>query len=86
MINDDLPRLIVSGKVKIKTDVQKFEENHAFYVDGSSEHIDVVILATGLQWDTSCFSNDLIPGEKEFSLELLSKLHNIIKKYCLNCR
>ncbi|XP_061042071.1 flavin-containing monooxygenase 5 isoform X1 [Eubalaena glacialis] len=47
-INDDLPNCIISGLVKVKTNVKEFTETAAIFEDGSREDdIDAVIFATG---------------------------------------
>ncbi|XP_070323302.1 flavin-containing monooxygenase 5 isoform X2 [Odocoileus virginianus] len=47
-INDDLPNRIISGFVKVKTNVKAFTETAAIFEDGSREDdIDAVIFATG---------------------------------------
>ena len=47
-VNDDLPNRIISGFVKVKTNVKEFTETAAIFEDGSREDdIDVVIFATG---------------------------------------
>ncbi|KAF4008193.1 hypothetical protein G4228_019844 [Cervus hanglu yarkandensis] len=47
-VNDDLPNRIISGFVKVKTNVKEFTETAAIFEDGSREDdIDAVIFATG---------------------------------------
>ena len=47
-INDDLPNRIISGLVKVETNVKEFTETAAIFEDGSREDdIDAVIFATG---------------------------------------
>ncbi|XP_069718522.1 flavin-containing monooxygenase 5-like isoform X2 [Phaenicophaeus curvirostris] len=46
-INDDLPNRIISGRVLVKPNIQKFTETSAIFDDGTREDIDVVVFATG---------------------------------------
>ncbi|EPY89994.1 dimethylaniline monooxygenase [N-oxide-forming] 5 [Camelus ferus] len=51
-VNDDLPNRIISGMVKVKTNVKEFTETAAIFEDGSREEdIDAVIFATGYSFD-----------------------------------
>ncbi|KFO79556.1 Dimethylaniline monooxygenase [N-oxide-forming] 5, partial [Cuculus canorus] len=46
-INDDLPNRIISGRVLVKPNIQKFTETSAIFDDDTREDIDVVVFATG---------------------------------------
>ncbi|NXI69150.1 FMO5 monooxygenase, partial [Anseranas semipalmata] len=46
-INDDLPNRIISGRVRVKPNVQEFTETSAVFEDGTREDIDAVVFATG---------------------------------------
>ncbi|NWH79984.1 FMO5 monooxygenase, partial [Piaya cayana] len=46
-VNDDLPNRIISGRVLVKPNIQKFTETSAIFDDGTREDIDVVVFATG---------------------------------------
>ncbi|KAK3087814.1 hypothetical protein FSP39_010988 [Pinctada imbricata] len=46
-INEELPYRILTGFIRIKTDIERLTENCAVFEDGSSEKIDCVIFATG---------------------------------------
>ncbi|NWT05340.1 FMO5 monooxygenase, partial [Mionectes macconnelli] len=46
-INDDLPNRIISGRVRVKPNIQEFTETSAIFEDGTREDIDVVVFATG---------------------------------------
>ncbi|NWS79001.1 FMO5 monooxygenase, partial [Crotophaga sulcirostris] len=46
-VNDDLPNRIISGRVLVKPNIQKFTETSAIFDDGTKEDIDVVVFATG---------------------------------------
>lgn len=53
----------------MKTEVEKFTENGAVFVDGTElEDIDVVILATGFNYSFSFIQKDVIRKEREFPL------------------
>ncbi|ESO96189.1 hypothetical protein LOTGIDRAFT_214741 [Lottia gigantea] len=48
MVNDELPNRIISGSIKIKTDIKRFTERGVEFLDGTIEDdIDIVVLATG---------------------------------------
>ncbi|XP_071421435.1 flavin-containing monooxygenase 5-like isoform X2 [Pithys albifrons albifrons] len=46
-VNDDLPNRIISGRVRVKPNIQEFTETSAIFEDGTREDIDVVVFATG---------------------------------------
>ncbi|KAM6262684.1 LOW QUALITY PROTEIN: uncharacterized protein LJ264_006376 [Porphyrio hochstetteri] len=46
-INDDLPNRIISGRVRVKPNIQEFTETAAIFEDGTREDIDAVVFATG---------------------------------------
>ncbi|XP_015491351.1 dimethylaniline monooxygenase [N-oxide-forming] 5-like isoform X4 [Parus major] len=46
-INDDLPNRIISGRVRVKPNIQEFTETSAIFEDGTREDIDAVVFATG---------------------------------------
>ncbi|KAM6396679.1 flavin-containing monooxygenase 5-like [Pluvialis apricaria] len=46
-VNDDLPNRIISGRVRVKPNVQEFTETSAIFEDGTREDIDAVVFATG---------------------------------------
>ncbi|NXH35875.1 FMO5 monooxygenase, partial [Myiagra hebetior] len=46
-INDDLPNRIISGRVRVKPNIQEFTERSAIFEDGTREDIDAVVFATG---------------------------------------
>ncbi|NXK65982.1 FMO5 monooxygenase, partial [Sylvietta virens] len=46
-INDDLPNRIISGRVRVKPDIQEFTETSAIFEDGTREDVDAVVFATG---------------------------------------
>ncbi|NWS84448.1 FMO5 monooxygenase, partial [Toxostoma redivivum] len=46
-INDDLPNRIISGRVRVKPNIQEFTETSAIFEDGTKEDIDAVVFATG---------------------------------------
>ena len=50
-INDDLSNKILSGRVKIKSDIQEFKEDGIIFVDGTFERVDFVIMATGYSFE-----------------------------------
>lgn len=53
----------------MKTEVEKFTENGAVFVDGTElEDIDVLILATGFNYSFSFIQKDVIRKEREFLL------------------
>ncbi|NXJ68874.1 FMO5 monooxygenase, partial [Rostratula benghalensis] len=46
-VNDDLPNRIISGRVRVKPNIQEFTETSAIFEDGTREDIDAVVFATG---------------------------------------
>ncbi|NXI03795.1 FMO5 monooxygenase, partial [Pachycephala philippinensis] len=46
-INDDLPNRIISGRVRVKPNIQEFTETSAIFEDGTREDVDAVVFATG---------------------------------------
>ncbi|NXB33824.1 FMO5 monooxygenase, partial [Eulacestoma nigropectus] len=46
-INDDLPNRIISGRVRVKPNIQEFTEMSAVFEDGTKEDVDAVVFATG---------------------------------------
>ncbi|NXT78386.1 FMO5 monooxygenase, partial [Zapornia atra] len=46
-VNDDLPNRIISGRVRVKPNIQEFTETAAIFEDGTREDIDAVVFATG---------------------------------------
>ncbi|XP_053928866.1 flavin-containing monooxygenase 5 isoform X2 [Cuculus canorus] len=46
-VSDDLPNRIISGRVLVKPNIQKFTETSVIFDDGTREDIDVVVFATG---------------------------------------
>ncbi|XP_068950635.1 flavin-containing monooxygenase 5-like [Petaurus breviceps papuanus] len=56
---DDMPNLIISGRLLVKPNVIEFTENMAIFEDGTEEEIDVVIFATGYALDFPFLEDDL---------------------------
>ncbi|NWW27191.1 FMO5 monooxygenase, partial [Falcunculus frontatus] len=46
-VNDDLPNRIISGRVRMKPNIQEFTETSAIFEDGTREDVDAVVFATG---------------------------------------
>ncbi|NXU38964.1 FMO5 monooxygenase, partial [Drymodes brunneopygia] len=46
-VNDDLPNRIISGRVRMKPNIQEFTKTSAIFEDGTREDIDAVVFATG---------------------------------------
>ncbi|NXM54285.1 FMO5 monooxygenase, partial [Illadopsis cleaveri] len=46
-VNDDLPNRIISGRVRVKPNIQEFTETSAIFEDGTREDVDAVVFATG---------------------------------------
>ncbi|XP_029818121.1 dimethylaniline monooxygenase [N-oxide-forming] 5 isoform X1 [Manacus vitellinus] len=46
-VNDDLPNRIISGRVRVKPNIQEFTETSVIFEDGTKEDIDAVVFATG---------------------------------------
>uniref|UniRef100_A0A674MLW9 Flavin-containing monooxygenase n=1 Tax=Takifugu rubripes TaxID=31033 RepID=A0A674MLW9_TAKRU len=60
VVNDDLPARIISGRVKVKPNVKEFRGSSVIFVDGSVlEKVDVVVFATGYEYNFSYLPSDL---------------------------
>ncbi|GFR77764.1 dimethylaniline monooxygenase [N-oxide-forming] [Elysia marginata] len=70
MINDDLPARMLTGAIKIKTDVKRFTETGVEFVDGTTEELDAVILATGYKSEFPFLSQDVRVGLTNFFCHL----------------
>ncbi|XP_027514284.1 dimethylaniline monooxygenase [N-oxide-forming] 5-like isoform X1 [Corapipo altera] len=46
-VNDDLPNRIISGRVRVKPNIQEFTETSVIFEDGTREDTDAVVFATG---------------------------------------
>ncbi|XP_077038036.1 flavin-containing monooxygenase 5-like isoform X1 [Agelaius phoeniceus] len=46
-VNDDLPNRIISGRVRVKPNIQEFTETSAIFEDGTREDVDAIVFATG---------------------------------------
>ncbi|XP_066411514.1 flavin-containing monooxygenase 5-like [Molothrus aeneus] len=46
-VNDDLPNRIISGRVRVKPNIQEFTETSANFEDGTREDVDAIVFATG---------------------------------------
>ncbi|ESO84662.1 hypothetical protein LOTGIDRAFT_221976 [Lottia gigantea] len=49
-INDEIPYHMMTGKIRVKQNINEFTENGAYFTDGSYERIDSVIFATGYDY------------------------------------
>ena len=49
-ISDDLPHRIITGSVKIRSDIRHFTQSGVVFDDGTLLDVDVVILATGYDY------------------------------------
>lgn len=66
-ISDDLPNRILLGRINMITDVERFTENGAVFVDGTElDNIDVVILGTGFKYSFPFIQKDAIKVENAF--------------------
>ncbi|XP_062595036.1 flavin-containing monooxygenase 5-like [Saccostrea cucullata] len=66
-ISDDLPNRIILGTINIKTDVERFTENGAIFVDGTKlDKIDVVILGTGYNFSFPFLQEDVVKVDNSF--------------------
>lgn len=66
-ISDDLPNRIILGTINIKTDIERFTENGAIFVDGTTlENIDVVILGTGFTYSFPFLQENVVKIENAF--------------------
>ncbi|XP_066453360.1 flavin-containing monooxygenase 5-like isoform X2 [Eleutherodactylus coqui] len=64
-VSDDLPNRIISGRVRMKTNVKQFLERDVIFEDGTVEKdIDVVIFATGYRFFFSFFDESIIKVDK----------------------
>lgn len=66
-ISDDLPNRILLGRINMITNVERFTENGAVFVDGTElDNIDVVILGTGFKYSFPFIQKDAIKVENAF--------------------
>ncbi|GFR83877.1 dimethylaniline monooxygenase [N-oxide-forming] [Elysia marginata] len=65
MINDDLPSRMLSGAIQIRNDVKRFTQTGVEFVDGTTEELDAVILATGYKTEFPFLSQDLLKRENK---------------------
>lgn len=66
-ISDDLPNRIILGTINMKTDVERFTENGAVFVDGTElTDIDVVILGTGFNYSFPFLQKDVVKIDNAF--------------------
>uniref|UniRef100_H3C6I0 Flavin-containing monooxygenase n=1 Tax=Tetraodon nigroviridis TaxID=99883 RepID=H3C6I0_TETNG len=60
VVNDDLPARIISGRIKVKPNVREFRRSSVVFADGSIiDKVDVVVFATGYEYDFSYLPKDL---------------------------
>ncbi|XP_071493112.1 dimethylaniline monooxygenase [N-oxide-forming] 2-like [Diadema antillarum] len=64
MINDTLPMKVMSGAVKVKGQIQRFDGSTVVFDDGSrAEDVDCVIFATGFQFEATFIDNSIIADD-----------------------
>lgn len=70
IINDELPHRIITGSIKVKSDIAEVQGNVVHFTDGSKvEDIDVVILAIGFKFSFPFLSDTLLcPTDKYIPL------------------
>ncbi|XP_037104906.1 flavin-containing monooxygenase 5-like [Syngnathus acus] len=60
VVNDDLPARIISGRVRIKPNLKRFDASDAIFDDGTVVHkVDVVVFATGYDYNFPFLPSDL---------------------------
>nr|XP_009858786.2 dimethylaniline monooxygenase [N-oxide-forming] 2-like isoform X1 [Ciona intestinalis] len=64
-VSDELPLKIYSGLVKVRPEVKSFGEDHVTFVDGKTEAIDLIVMATGFAPKFEFLSKDIIPEQPE---------------------
>lgn len=67
-VNDDLPNRIISGRVRVKPNVQEFTETSAIFEDGTREDIDAVVFATGYSFSFPFLEGCVKVVENQISL------------------
>ncbi|KAI6064137.1 Dimethylaniline monooxygenase [N-oxide-forming] 5 [Aix galericulata] len=67
-INDDLPNRIISGRVRVKPNIQEFTETSAIFEDGTREDIDAVVFATGYSFSFPFLEDYVKVVENQVSL------------------
>ncbi|XP_031198222.1 dimethylaniline monooxygenase [N-oxide-forming] 5-like [Mastomys coucha] len=68
VVSDDLPNLIIIGKVKVKPNIKAFTSTSAIFEDGTEENIDVVIFATGYTLSFPFLSDDSGILDSQYSM------------------
>uniref|UniRef100_A0A8B9Q198 Flavin-containing monooxygenase n=1 Tax=Apteryx owenii TaxID=8824 RepID=A0A8B9Q198_APTOW len=67
-VNDDLPNRIISGRVRVKPNVQEFTATAAIFEDGTKEDIDAVVFATGYSFSFPFLEDCVTVVENQISL------------------
>ncbi|XP_068879836.1 flavin-containing monooxygenase 5-like isoform X2 [Aphelocoma coerulescens] len=67
-VNDDLPNRIISGRVRVKPNIQEFTETSAIFEDGTREDIDAVVFATGYSFSFPFLEGCVKVVENQISL------------------
>jgi hypothetical protein len=60
IVNSLLPHYVAHGRIRVKPDVERLEDHHVRFVDGTSEPFDVIIYATGYQISFPFLDADLL--------------------------
>ncbi|CAH1802339.1 unnamed protein product [Owenia fusiformis] len=63
-INDELPHRIVSGKVRIRPNIDHFTENSVVFEDGTEIEADVVVMATGYHYEFRFIDEKVLKVER----------------------
>nr|XP_013816166.1 PREDICTED: dimethylaniline monooxygenase [N-oxide-forming] 5-like [Apteryx mantelli mantelli] len=67
-VNDDLPNRIISGRVRVKPNIQEFMATAAIFEDGTKEDIDAVVFATGYSFSFPFLEDCVTVVENQISL------------------
>ncbi|XP_025944980.1 dimethylaniline monooxygenase [N-oxide-forming] 5-like isoform X2 [Apteryx rowi] len=67
-VNDDLPNRIISGRVRVKPNIQEFTATAAIFEDGTKEDIDAVVFATGYSFSFPFLEDCVTVVENQISL------------------
>uniref|UniRef100_A0A3Q4ACR6 Flavin-containing monooxygenase n=1 Tax=Mola mola TaxID=94237 RepID=A0A3Q4ACR6_MOLML len=60
LVNDELPARIISGRIRVKSNVKEFRGSSVVFVDGSTiDKVDVVVFATGYNYSFPFLPPDL---------------------------
>lgn len=74
-VSSEIPSHVAHGRLKAKPDIERFEGRRVYFVDGSSELIDLVIMATGYHVDFPMMDERQVLDERGMPKLYLNTFH-----------